>query len=51
MLSDPTPVLYRKVRRKPHQVLAPLGQQMQHRRLVLDPDLPQGGRVVGGDRH
>jgi hypothetical protein len=32
-----------------HQVLTPLGQQVQHRRLVLDPDRPQGGDVAGGD--
>jgi hypothetical protein len=34
-----------------HQVLAPLGQQVQHHCLVLDADLPQGGDVAGRDRH
>jgi hypothetical protein len=33
------------------QVLAPLGQQVQHHRLVLDPDLAQLRGVAGGDRH
>jgi hypothetical protein len=33
------------------QVLAPLGQQMQHHRLVLHADLPQRGGTTGGDRH
>jgi hypothetical protein len=34
-----------------HQVLAPLGQQVQHHRLILDADLPQGGRAAGRDRN
>jgi hypothetical protein len=33
------------------QVLAPLGQQMQHHRLVLDADMSQGRDTAGGDRH
>jgi hypothetical protein len=33
------------------QVLAPLGQQVQPRRLVLDADLPQGRGAAGGDGH
>jgi hypothetical protein len=32
------------------QILAPLGQQVQYRRLVLNPDLPQPGSVAGGNR-
>jgi hypothetical protein len=32
-----------------HQVLAPLGQQVQHHRLILDADLPEGGRAAGRD--
>jgi hypothetical protein len=32
-----------------HQILAPLGQQVQHHRLVLDADLPQPDNVAGGD--
>jgi hypothetical protein len=31
------------------QVLAPLGQQVQHHRLVLDADLSQGRDTAGGD--
>jgi hypothetical protein len=33
------------------QIPAPLGQQVQHYRLVLHPDLPQGGDAAGGDRY
>jgi hypothetical protein len=33
------------------QVLAPLGQQVQHHRLILHPDLPQPSRIAGGDGH
>jgi hypothetical protein len=33
------------------QVLAALGQQVQHHRLVLHADLPQLGGAAGGDRH
>jgi hypothetical protein len=33
-----------------HQVLASLGQQVQHHRLVLHADLPQGQDAAGGDR-
>jgi hypothetical protein len=33
-----------------HQVLAPLGQQVQHRRLVLHFVLPQPSSIAGGDR-
>jgi hypothetical protein len=33
------------------QVLPPLGQQLQHHRLVLDADPPQLGGAAGGDRH
>jgi hypothetical protein len=33
------------------QVLAPLGQQVQHHRLVLDTDLPQGRDAAGSDCH
>jgi hypothetical protein len=32
-----------------HQVLAALGQQVQHRCLVLNADLPQGGDTASGD--
>jgi hypothetical protein len=32
------------------QVLAALGQQVQHRCLVLDADPPEGGDTLGGDR-
>jgi hypothetical protein len=34
-----------------HQVLAALGQQVQHRRLVLHADLPQLRDAAGGDGH
>jgi hypothetical protein len=34
-----------------HQVLAVLGQQVQHRRLVFDTNLAQTRSIVGGDRH
>jgi hypothetical protein len=33
------------------QVLAPLGQQVRHRRLVLDTDRPQPDSIASGDRH
>jgi hypothetical protein len=32
------------------QVLAALGQQVQHYRLILHPDLPQLWGAAGGDR-
>jgi len=32
------------------QVLAALGQQVQHHRLVLDADLSQSSDALGGDR-
>jgi hypothetical protein len=31
------------------QIPAPLGQQVQHCRLFLDPDRPQGRGAAGGD--
>ena len=34
-----------------HQVLAALGQQVQHHRLVLHANLPQPDSVAGGDCH
>jgi hypothetical protein len=33
-----------------HQVLAAVGQQVQHHRVVLDADLPHPGRAASGDR-
>jgi hypothetical protein len=33
------------------KVLAPLGQQMQHHRLVLDANLAQTRSIAGGDGH
>jgi hypothetical protein len=33
------------------QVLAALGQQVKHHRLVLHADLPQPDSVAGGDGH
>jgi aminoglycoside phosphotransferase (APT) family kinase protein len=34
-----------------HQILAAVGQQVQHHRLVLDADLAQLWSAAGGDRH